>query len=735
MKEKTEESVTEKVEGVKAADAGAEGPKSDTAGAQGAAGAEAAKKSGEAPEEDAEEDEILPWETREEKPADPEPKEKAASAAAGKSAEEASGSSASKHGRSRRRPAVSKTHLFCKKLLQAAAAVVVLAACACLGIYIWGTQKYAEAFFPNTRINGLDASGRTVEEVKAQIEEELSAYTLTLLELDGETEQITAGEIGLHSEFDGSLEILLAAQDPKEWPKYRQMITEHQIETMLVFDEELLDARLESLRAMDPENKKEPENAKISEYNSETKSYGIDPDRPGSEVIEENLKKAVVAAVTSLQAQVDLEAEDCYMRSAIREDNRTLQAVAAELNHYVGTVITYTFGDETEVLDGDRIHEWLSLDGTTVILDETQPAVYAKELAEKYNTSGKEKQFKTTYGETVTIAEGTYGWVIDEEKEAAEILAIVKAGEQQTREPVYSQTAASHGETDYGNTYVEINLTTQHLYFYKEGDLILETDFVSGNEARGMATPGGAYPLAGKRKNAVLTGPGYRTPVSYWMPFNRGIGLHDASWRWQFGGTIYKRSGSHGCINLPKTAAKTIYENISIGDPVLCYHLEVTETPVVETKAAETKPAATKAATVKPTAAPTAAPVETPAPTPAAEETAAPSESGTSAEETSPVGPGGETPTEAAPTQEVGPGATETLPASTEGSPTPSEGPTADHGGNGSAGQETPVGPSVSTEPQTEPVTAGGDKESFGPGFGTPIPDTQADGPEIGPGA
>lgn len=54
------------------------------------------------------------------------------------------------------------------------------------------------------------------------------------------------------------------------------------------------------------------------------------------------------------------------------------------------------------------------------------------------------------------------------------------------REPVYAQTANSHGENDYGNSYVEINLTAQHLFLYKDGVLVTESDFVSGNVAKGM---------------------------------------------------------------------------------------------------------------------------------------------------------------------------------------------------------------------------------------------------------
>ena len=69
----------------------------------------------------------------------------------------------------------------------------------------------------------------------------------------------------------------------------------------------------------------------------------------------------------------------------------------------------------------------------------------------------------------------------------------------------------------------------------------------------------------------MLRGPGYASPVSYWMPFDGGIGLHDATWRYKFGGEIYKTNGSHGCVNMPLSTAKTIYENIESDTPIIVY--------------------------------------------------------------------------------------------------------------------------------------------------------------------
>jgi lipoprotein-anchoring transpeptidase ErfK/SrfK len=153
----------------------------------------------------------------------------------------------------------------------------------------------------------------------------------------------------------------------------------------------------------------------------------------------------------------------------------------------------------------------------------------------------------------------------------------VKDGVQVNREPVYFQKAQQYGDDDIGNTYVEVNLTAQHLFFYKDGKLVLESDYVSGNVSKGLGTPVGTYPIQYKDLDATLVGEDYETPVKYWMPFNKNIGLHDASWRKKFGKDIYLKNGSHGCINMPPDMAKKMYQNIQKGVAVVVYELPGTE--------------------------------------------------------------------------------------------------------------------------------------------------------------
>jgi lipoprotein-anchoring transpeptidase ErfK/SrfK len=147
----------------------------------------------------------------------------------------------------------------------------------------------------------------------------------------------------------------------------------------------------------------------------------------------------------------------------------------------------------------------------------------------------------------------------------------VKLGETLEKEPVYAQKALPRGEGEIGNTYVEINITRQHLWFYKDGKLITQGAVVTGKPKKGYSTVLGTYMLNYKQKGATLVGEDYEAEVTYWMPFFGNIGLHDASWRYSFGGNIYKRRGSHGCVNAPKYLAKRIFENIEAGTPIICY--------------------------------------------------------------------------------------------------------------------------------------------------------------------
>ncbi len=114
---------------------------------------------------------------------------------------------------------------------------------------------------------------------------------------------------------------------------------------------------------------------------------------------------------------------------------------------------------------------------------------------------------------------------------------------------------------------VSINL--QHLWACEFGTEYLNTPITTGAEGIGFGTPTGAFSIYAKQRNTYLVGPGYRSFVSYWMPFYRGYGLHDASWRRSFGVGGFERGGSHGCVNMPPSVTSYVYNWATIGTQVI----------------------------------------------------------------------------------------------------------------------------------------------------------------------
>lgn len=453
-----------------------------------------------------------------------------------------------------------------------------------LAAYAGGIYYYQSHYLPGTVIDRIDVSGMTLGELEGQIQN----YMLRIVErkADGSTleEDIQGRDISLGY---GALDPLKEIMDEQNtWLWFIRQEKTYQMENHLTYREELLTEKVNGLLGFQEAYAVAPTDAHIAEYTPEA-GWAVIPETQGSQLNREKTYQTIKAAVESLEEVVNLEAAGCYEVPAVTTESRELLEALAKIQKYQQIQITYRFGDNIEILDGETISSWLLVDGFDVSLDQDQVNAYVATLRRRYDSIFRSRTFYTSYGKEVTIDGGDYGWWMNYGQEQKELAEMIERGESGERTPVYYQTAAAYGTPDYGTTYVEINLTAQHLFFYKEGELILESDFVSGNSSRGYDTPEGVYGITYKQRNATLVGENYETPVSYWMPFNRNIGMHDAIWRKTFGGTIYKTNGSHGCINLPYDVAEELYSEVEKGTPVICYHLPGTEVSSREKDAKE----------------------------------------------------------------------------------------------------------------------------------------------------
>lgn len=432
-------------------------------------------------------------------------------------------------------------------------------------------------FVVGTIINGVPVSGMTTADAEAYIEGYFNGgYTLEIEDTEGVREAITDTSIGYTVDVTGDLEAILKEENDGGRVSGPGVEHRYTVDAELKYDEAALRALLENMAFV--KNASPTSDAYITPY-EEGKAFSIVPEVQGTEIDMDKLMAAVKDALNSQTRLLKVENLDCYKTIQVTADNADLNQMCANLNRYKDINITYVFGDQQEILPGLEAVKWIDgVSGSTVQVNQQKVAEYVKYLADKYDTYGKPHTFTSTSGRQVSV-NGDYGWQINQAEEAVALTRMVQNGTNQTREPAYSRTAASRTGNDFGTTYVEVDMGLQHIYMYENGTLIAEAPIVTGNVAKGWTTPEGLYTLYYKERDRVLRGPkradgtySYESPVSYWMPFNGGIGLHDASWRGKFGGEIYKNNGSHGCINIPPKTAAVIYEHVYKGIPILCFY-------------------------------------------------------------------------------------------------------------------------------------------------------------------
>lgn len=445
--------------------------------------------------------------------------------------------------------------------------VILLFVLAAAGIYGGGVYFFSGHFLPGSSINEWNVSYQPAERVQADTAGRIAEYTLTLNELGGIHEEITAEQIELEYVEDSSVSDLISSQNPWAWFLSISEPKPYTVETMTVYNDKKLKITVKSLDCF--KDMREPVDAYIDETDD---GYQIVPEVEGTELNRKKVTAQVKKAVENSQPTLDLVEKKCYVMPQVYRDDKTLVKHAEQLNQLARAEITYDFGDRTEVVDPEMLRGWLVLDEEdNYHLDETQIKEYVHQLAVKYDTYGCERDFRTADGRMIKVKGGDYGWVLYEEEEVKALTANIEAGETVTREPEYLYRGYNREENDIGDTYVEVDLIHQKMYFYLNGSLLVDTPVVTGTPAKKLATPVGVYALDAKKSPAVLKGEDYATPVTYWMPFNKHVGIHDATWRSQFGGEIYKTDGSHGCVNTPYDMAEKIYNNIEIGMPVIVY--------------------------------------------------------------------------------------------------------------------------------------------------------------------
>ena len=468
--------------------------------------------------------------------------------------------------RSRKKTSINKVVIF--------SFIAVLALCLVL-IYLMFAQIFYARFLPNTYISGMNVSFKTEKDVEKLIDEKIEAYKLVIKSKD-EEDTIYGRDIGLKRIYGTTVPEFLASQRPIAWIK--NLFTASVLESPLPLSVSEYDfsKQLEEKEFMKKSVQTASQKTMISEYEP-NKGYKIIEAKEGELLDKELAVSYIRSAVLKLSDEVDIskDPENAYISAGAENGYSKIKSCVDLLNKYTGTYIEYK---DNFIIDGNHISKWLVIDEDyNISFDEVKIGEFVESLARSYMTD-ESINFKTSYGSYVNISGTDYTKIVNKEAEVSKIKELVEAGYSGKREPEFNKELSESDSNKYGDTYVEINLSSQHLFYYKKGELVLETDIISGDESKGTPTPTGIYRVVEKL--------GGMKDVGDVVKFSEDLSFYTKADISKFGGSIYKTEGSEGGIILPKDKIKILYDNIDKNTMVLCYNLDGKATTVAESSIA-----------------------------------------------------------------------------------------------------------------------------------------------------
>lgn len=456
----------------------------------------------------------------------------------------------------------------------AVSAVIALSAC-----------YYKDERFPaGIWINGIYCTGMTPQEVSALLTpvyyEDFDAVSVHTLR--GDCYELSLEEYGVTIAYLPVIERLLRDNQGYRWLRNIAEPRHYSIEPEYRYDMTVMKAKLEE-QAWLNENLYNPQNT-VSIIKSAEAGY-ILVDETRDLLLRDNAVKLISEGIVNQLTDIDLAAsgnrELCYQSVPYTDKMKDTLKKWEGVRDFQDFRMIYEFGDHREVVDENVVADWIALDdngdilydeNNRPVLDETVVEEYVAYLCTTYNTVGVERSFRATRGDIVKVSGGGYGNELDAKAEYDFLLDAFLKKESGVRTPVYLSEAKQKGLDDIGDTYIEVDMGSQRMYYYVDGEAVIETPIVTGNTSRRWGTPSKVCYVYFKQRNRVLRGQDYATPVKYWMAVDGRIGIHDAIWRKEFGGEIYKTNGSHGCINTPLEVMAELYELVEEGTPVIMFY-------------------------------------------------------------------------------------------------------------------------------------------------------------------
>ena len=477
--------------------------------------------------------------------------------------------------------------------------VVILGA-----VYAAGAWYYSGHFYPNTTIDGVAVGGMTPTEAKNATKLG-DGWTLTVKEDGKDDIVVNASDISFdvqQTDTDQSM----SEQNPFTWPiTVASGNTTDSEKIDVTYDKDKLNTLLRDKLNAANDGRTQSADATVS-FDDSAMAYSVTPEVQGNVIDVDAAVKKITDAMGSVKpVSVDIDSS-LYVKPSKTKDDKGLNDSVDAANKMLQTKITYNIDgvDNALTVDSSQIKDWISIgeDGQAH-LDENKVKKFLGTVGDKWDTVGKEQEYHTANGKTVKLGGGSTGWLTDEAAELTKLVADIKDGKTDSREFSYKQRGTVTGDkiNPFGNTWIDIDVTNQYLWYVKDG--VIQWGFPVITGKNGYSTPTGITKVYGKKtdytmvspwKDPVTGEPTYKTHVTVAVGITADwqIFIHSAEWQPSYGfsgsgsgdagkavgqatsvgnRSYYKSGGSHGCVNATADDAWRVYNEVPNDTPVLTH--------------------------------------------------------------------------------------------------------------------------------------------------------------------
>ena len=461
--------------------------------------------------------------------------------------------------------------------------VIVVLAAAAAGVWYWLSSEAAQAELSHRAVYAqYETMASAVDSVRLTVTEDGSAVGEYDLRALGLYDDLMAKVTVQFSETDRMTDEQFAAlgvREKRDWMKQNSSAPYACTVSMDKFDASAVLADLQSVKRTAAENAYTTLEDGVYTLHAET--YGTELNE---QAVLDGLRTAAsvlgVTAAGSQSASFELTSVDCYkqpeitaatlrdtpdslFRTALAELEIKISFNAESAQYLPHGEQTLTSHDLASIVDLDP-------DGT-VTVDEKVLREKVSKLAEGYSKQDAPFLFDSWVKGLTEIRFITCDYRIDVQSLTEQIrtqLLTMQPGSVSAEAVCYDKDGKPFS---LGDSYIEVDFDNQQMTFIKDGRLVVNTNIVTG-ALNGHQTPTGLYETHGKEHDVWLKGDDYLVFVKYWVSVVGDlIGLHDASWRENFGASFYVYGGSHGCVNTPEQAMALIWNLAEDGTPVLMH--------------------------------------------------------------------------------------------------------------------------------------------------------------------